>query len=328
MKIKKTHVYALLALIIISIAAFYYFYFRAHSPNNAPQAPGEKEKDKILWLVDEDGYLYYPSQRGEIKFRRDNYSRTNTTTVSKVIFQSKDTNIYGLLVLPVNFTHLLPGVVLLPGAGVSKESELRLAEKISGLGAAVLTIDQRGVGETGGIFPPIEADFQIFIKGEEPYQHKVVYDALRAYDLLKSAPFVDNERIIIAGESFGGRIATIAASIERGIKGVLIISSSGFDYKPKGDKQKDAFLESIDSDHYIDTITPRRLVIMQNARDKVIALNTAVNSYSKAAEPKRFVLVNDTTCNHGYCDSMYNGLASGLKFLFNVPRISSEIETK
>ncbi len=320
MKIKKRHIYGavFIAVLFIALAGAYYI---SKNKNMKKPAKADSSPDKtgtLVWLVDKDGYLVYPLNRGDIKFRRENYSQTENLTVSRIIYESKRGNIYGLLVLPKSAQDLLPGVVLLPGAGVSKESELNLAEKIAGLGAAVLTIEQRGVGETGGNFQNLEQDYADFLAAKEPYQHLMVYDALRAYDLLYSAPFVDPDRIMIAGESLGGRVAIIAAAIDRNIKGVLVISSAGFDFKGGPDLKKNAFIKSIDSDHYIEFITPRKIVMMHNSYDKSIPLKSAANSFSKAQEPKQFVLVNDTSCNHGYCDSMYKGMADALDYLVGI----------
>ena len=315
MKIKKSYVYAGIVILVMLAGIVFYFKFQIMNPKK----PVEKnETGKLAWFVDREGYLYYPLDRGKIKFRRDIYSETNGLAISKIVYQSARGNVYGLLALPKNISEQLPGVILLPGAGVSKENELKLAEKIAELGAAVLTIDQRGVGETNGDFPSLEQDYANFLQAKEPVQHLIVYDALKAYDLLYSAPFVDPDRIIIAGESLGGRIAIIAAAIDRNIKGVLVISSAGLDFAMTNDTKVNAFLNSIDSDHYIDVIAPRKLVIMHNLNDKVIPLSSAVNSYQKAQEPKRFVLVNDTSCNHGYCDSMYDGLVESLDYLVEI----------
>ena len=174
------------------------------------------------------------------------------------------------------------------------------------------------MGETKSAVTNLDQDFASFSIGQEPYQHLMVYDALRAYDLMKNVPFIDSSRIIIAGESLGGRIAIIATAIDRNVKGALVISSAGFDFKEKGDAQKDRFLKSIDSDHYISLISPRKLVMMHNANDKIIPVSFAAASFVKAQEPKKFALVNDTTCNHGYCDSMYNGLVESLDYLLDI----------
>jgi len=318
MKLKKNNLYVLIAaavLVVIIAAAFVYFR-PLLKPARQQEKPGEK--DTVVWLVDKDGYLVYPLDRGGIKFRRENYSETENLAISRVIYQSRNGNIYGLLAMPKNISEPLPGIVLLPGAGVSKESELGLAKKMAGLNAVVLTIDQGGVGETGGKVPTLDEDYSGFLQAREPYQHLMVYDALRGYDLLYSAPFVDPDRIIMAGESLGGRIAIIAAAIDRNIKGALAISSAGFDFKGGPDQNKNAFLKSIDADHYIGQITPRKVVMMHNAFDTKIPLNSAINTFSKAQEPKQFVLVNDTACNHGYCESMHDGLADALDYLVEI----------
>ena len=316
MKIKKDYLYAGIIILIVIAAAFFYL-----KPYFAKQkAPENRQKSDDSWAVDANGYLNYPANRGIVNFSRANYSDepNENIFVSKIVYRSRNGYVYGLLVLPKSVYGKRPGVVLLPGAGVSKESELALAKNISSLGAAVLAIDQRGVGETGGNFPSLDEDYNNFVNGKEPVQHLMVYDALRAYDLLYSAPFVDASKIILAGESLGGRIAIIATAIDRNINGVLVISSAGFGFKGGNDSNKNAFIKSIDSDHYIDKIAPRKLVMMHNLNDNVIPLDSAVNSYLKAQEPKKFVLVNDTGCNHGYCNSMYNGLVASLDYLVGI----------
>jgi len=316
MKIKKNHFYiGITVIVLVLIIGMYYFKFYVSS-KKIEEKPGQG--DKVQWMVDKNGYLYYPLKREQIKFHREEINGTDNLSISRIIYPSTRGNIYGLLVLPKKLSAEIPGVVLLPGAGVSKESELPLAEKIAELGIAVLTIDQRGVGETDGQVPSLDEDYSGFLNSQEPYQHLMVYDALRGFDLLYSAPFVDPSHIILVGESLGGRNAIIAAAIDRNIKGVLVISSAGFrgiGYKGGNDKMKNAFIDSIDSDHYIGLITPRKLVMIHNLNDRNIPVQSALNSFSLAQEPKRFIYVNDTSCNHGYCDSMYNGLVEGLKFV-------------
>jgi len=309
---KKIHLYTGLIVLIVIIAAL--LYYRPFFKNEKPIAENKKPE----WMVDGNGYLSYPLNRSKVEFSRTNLENNGSVLVSKIIFKSRNANIYGLLVMPTTADELLPGIVLLPGAGVSKESELALAKNIAQLDAAVLVLDQRGVGETDGNFPTWDEDFASFLNNKEPYQHIMVYDALRAYDLLDSAPFVDSGRVIMAGESLGGRIAVIAAALDRNIDGVLAISSSGFDFKDKGDVQKDRFLKSIDSDHYIGQITPRKIVMIHNLNDTMIPLSSAINTFGKAQEPKIFGIVNDTSCNHGYCEPMWPLITEGLDYLVGI----------
>ena len=313
MKIKKTHLYGGVIVIILLIAGVLYF-----KPFSKKEINVDTKNDTAEWLVDKNGYLSYPLERGKVKFSFTDLENNGSLLVRKVIFQSRNGNIYGLLVMPTSAEELPPGIVLLPGAGVSKESELSLAKDIAELGAVVLVLDQRGTGETNGYFPTLDEDFQSFLNGEEPVQHLMVYDALRAYDLLNDAPFVDSDRIAVMGESLGGRIAIIAAAIDRNINGVVVISSAGFDFKEKGDKEKDRFLKSIDSDHYIGLISPRKVVMIHSFNDTIIPLQSAIKSFEKAQDPKEFVLINETGCNHGYCGAMWNELVDALDYVVEI----------
>jgi len=329
MKIKKKDLYKVIVVVILVIFAIFFYFniFKSDKVGTKNITQASNKTDKIAWLVDTNGYLYYPLGRGEIKFTRENYSETENLTISKLIYQSRRGNIYGLLVLPKYITEQMPGIVLLPGAGVSKESELLLAEKISELGAAVLIIDQRGTGETDGDFPSLDDDYNSFLNSMEPVQHLMVYDALRGYDLLNSAPFIDKDRIILAGESLGARIAVIATAIDRNIDGVLVISSSGFDFQGGNDPDKNAFLKSIDMDHYIDLVAPRKIVMIHAINDSIVPISSAARTFSKAQEPKQFALINDTSCKHGYCDAMYTSLVDALDYLVEIrSRTLFEIE--
>ena len=310
MNIKKNHLYAGIIILVLLIGAGAYYY-KTHKS-------GQNPEEKILWMVDTRGLLYYPEARDEVEFIRENYKETDSLIISKVTFTSRRGNVYGLLVLPKKAEGLLPGVVLLPGAGVSKESELHLAEKIAELGAAVLTIDQRGVGEAGSLFPDLKEDLVIFSQGNEPYQHLLVYDALRSFDLLRSAPFVDPERIIIAGESLGGRVAIIATAIDKNVAGTLAISTASLKLNVGNETLSAAYAKSIDADSYIDMIAPRKLVMIHNQYDPAIPVEYAVRTYMKANDPKGFILINDTSCRHGYCDAMYPGLVESLNYLIGV----------
>ena len=324
MKVKKNHFYfGIIVLILIIMLAVYFNPFK-HKQGQAGQ---QTTQVNPLWSVDKNGYLYYPEDRGPVEFSRSNYSENGSITVSKIIYRSRGADIYGFLVLPKMVANTMPGAVLLPGAGVSKESELPLAEQISQLGVAVLTIDSRGVGETGGSFPNLDEDYSSFLQSKEPVQHLAVYDALRGFDLLRSAPFVDKNRVIIAGESLGGRVAIIATAIDKNVEGVFVISTAGFHFTGGNDTSKDIFIKSIDSDHYIDDITPRKLVMMHNYNDKNILVSSAATSFSIAQEPKGFLVVNDTTCSHGYCDSMYEGLVAGLDWIVGLNKVSDGNET-
>jgi hypothetical protein len=116
-----------------------------------------------------------------------------------------------------------PGVVLLPGATVTKEQEQGLAELLSGLGYATIALDQRN---RGGV--DVGGDLEMFLNGQEPTGPKMVHDALAAAEVLRMQPEIDPARIVYLGESNGGRFAIIASALDRRSRGVVAISTSGY----------------------------------------------------------------------------------------------------
>jgi uncharacterized protein len=312
MKIKKNSLYIAFGIMLVSV---FLFYILILSDKAQLEAPTDEEKIELYGFVDSEAFLHYPEDRGEVLFKRENYSDSEYLVVSKIEFQSFGTNVHALLVTPKNVTGAMPGIVLMPGAGVSKEIELGLAKKIASYGISVLTFDPRGIGETKGVITSIEQDLAAFANAQQPYQHLVIYDALRAFDLMREAPFIDQNNIILAGESFGARIAIIAAAIDPRIKGVLAISASGFNIQDSGNEARDIFLKSIDADHYIRKISPRKAVMIHNINDTTIPLSLALKTHSKAEGNIDLFLVEDGDCNHGYCESMNANLVRSLKIL-------------
>jgi len=60
----------------------------------------------------------------------------------------------------------------------------------------------------------LEYDFKLFSESKEPVEHMMVYDALRAVDVLKQDVRIDAQRIAVIGESNGGRFAIIATALD------------------------------------------------------------------------------------------------------------------
>lgn len=245
-----------------------------------------------------------------------NYTN-DSVDVYSVNFKSKDfmdykTLIYGLLFMPNNKKDV-PGIVLLPGGGVGKESFITRSVEMANLGYAVLVIDQRGIGQTGGFYPSMDEDYGIFASGKEPIQHLSVYDALAAYDVLRNIKNIDSKNIAIAGESMGGRYAIIAAALEERLKGVIVISSSGFHFK-NDNQPYTPYLLSIDPDNYISKISPRPVLMLQGDNDTIVKLEDANYTFNLAKEPKRLFIAEG--CGHGYCEKMSDEFTADLTILF------------
>ncbi len=262
------------------------------------------------YSVSQDGFLSY-TNRPPVNYTQTLLKDDENATMYKLTFDSKGQKIYALLAIPKNSPKSrngkIPGIFILYGATMNKEGEWGgIGSDLAKMGFAVLIIDQRGWGETGGIVPSFQADYSTFADGREPVQHLMVYDALSSYDILKSGPEIDPARIYASGESMGGRYAIIASSIEKGIAGALIISSSGYGFQQNQDPQAMRFLNSIDPNHYVAGISPRPLVMVHSRNDNVVPFVMGQETFSKAKEPKTFLTTEGV--GHSYVRVDMKGL--------------------
>jgi dienelactone hydrolase len=287
---------ALLAILILAVATWFVL---------LPREPA--------WTFSSTGILNYSKDRGNVLYDEADLGNTKDRLI-KVSYDSRGDKIYGILRIPKREGEKVPGIVLLPGAGVTKETEQRVASVLSEMGYATLTIDQRGIGESTNDVGSLQSNYEIFRHGGEPPVHKMVYDALRAYDLLSGRSEVDPNKIVFMGESMGGRTAIIAAAIEQRAKGVVGMSTGGYGLGAvTPDNNLTVFQRSIDPDAYIDLISPRKVLMIHSSKDNVIPLLNSENTFSFAKEPKRFV---NASCEiHGYCGEMRDGLETGLRWI-------------
>lgn len=254
------------------------------------------------WHVFDDGLLGYSLSKPE--YQLGPCESSENSTLCEVVFTSRDAKIAGLLRRPqTNQTRNVPGVVLLPGATVTKEQEQGLAKYLCSLGIASITLDQRNLG---GI--DIQGDLQKFLKGEEPIEHKMVHDALVAAEILRNQPGIDKNRIVYAGESNGARFAIIACSIDTKSRGVIAISTCGYGADEAiasgrlDDPNEVQFYRSIDPETYLGKITPRKFVMLHSLNDPIIPYEYANRTYEKALEPKE---MHTAECAvHGRCPEM------------------------
>ena|GEM_PF-2023182 len=229
----------------------------------------------------------------------DDFNTTEYAEVYKVAYQSRGATIYGLLSVPHSCKEDRPcdAFVLLPADSITKESEQKwLGNKLNSMGFITLAIDQRGIGETGGSVPSLKENFATWAAGRETTQSMMVYDALAAYDLLLSRP--ETKGVYLEGESMGGRQAIIAGAIERGVKGLLLISTSGYGLPETPYQNMTDFLAYIDPDSYIGEISPRKILMIHGTGDWVISPEVAKRTYGFAKPPKKFILVEGKF--HGY----------------------------
>lgn len=268
------------------------------------------------WYVNETGIISYPIERGTPVFQSVIVNYSDTYSLEYINYSSRDTLISALLWLP-NSTTRVPGVLILPGAGVKKEDEQGLAMQMAYMGYASMVIDQRNLGGVN-----ISLDSQLFGEGKEPLEHRMVFDALRAVDVMRTYPEIDPDRVVIVGISNGGRFGIIAAAIDPSISGVVGISTSGYDTESyiienEGQISEEGkrFLRSIDPDSYLDRLPPRRFVLIHMVNDTLIPVWAAQATFDKADEPKAFYPVEGE--GHGYNAAMRAVLEEELGQIFS-----------
>lgn len=268
-----------------------------------------KEGDK--WTVSKEGLLSYPENRGHVEIKVLKTELKGTYSIETISFASKDYIVEGLLRIPLS-AKKVPAIVILPGATVPKEGTQTLAEIFSNIGYASLGIEQRN---RGGV--DFRSDYDMWKDGKEPVQHKMVFDALRSVDVLRQDLRIDSERIAILGESNGGRFAIIASAIDPRIKGVIGISTSGYDIESEiakiSDENMIRFYRSVDPDTYLGYIPPRKLVMMHSVNDTIIQIDIAKKTFNKAREPKQFYEIN--TGGHGFSEEMRAPLENELRLM-------------
>jgi len=246
------------------------------------------------------------------------------SSFSEVSFESRGAEIAAILRMPGPEikkkikTQNISGIVLLPGATVSKEAEQGLARRLADLGYASITLDQRNLG---GIDP--QGDLQHFLQDQEPEEHKMVYDALAAAMILRDRPEIDRDRIIYAGESNGGRFAIIACALDKEARGVLAISTCSYGtaaaIASAGsalDIDSARFYLSIDPESYLGEVSPRPLVMIHSLNDTIIPYSLAEQTYALSREPKSLHTVGCAT--HGYCREMDIALKEELEKMSEV----------
>ena len=265
------------------------------------------------WRVTDDGMLEYPDAECTPEYQLAMLETADNYSLYEVTFTSRGTEISGLMRMPgTSHEKDVPGVVMLPGATVTKEGGQGLAKYLCSLGYASIALDQRNLG-----IVDMRGDLQTFLNGEEPTEHKMVHDALAAAAVLRNQPGIDQERIVFAGESNGARFAIIACALDPKARGVIAISTCGYGVDSAiasgqlNDPDVIRFYRSIDPDTYLGKIPPRKFVMIHSLNDTVIPYESAQQTYAKAGESKELHTVECAT--HGYCEGMDAALKTELE---------------
>src|SRR6185436_4144365 len=141
----------------------------------------------------------------------------------QVTFQNAKAGITlaGTLTTPAGTTPS-PAVVLITGSGAEDRDEtvfghkpfLVLADTLTRKGVAVLRVDDRGVGGSGG-------------KVDTSTSEDFAEDALAGIAYLKTRPDIDAKHIGLIGHSEGGLIAPIAATRSKDVAFIVLMAGPG-----------------------------------------------------------------------------------------------------
>ncbi len=125
----------------------------------------------------------------------------------------------GRLYLPTSVPAPLPAVVVLHGYLANLAFvEVPWARDLAALGCAVLLVDRRGHGRSGGDWwPPAAASDGVVAQDA---------DAAAALAYLRHLPAIDPSRLAVLGHSDGGTAAIIAGSTDWGLSATVALSAS------------------------------------------------------------------------------------------------------
>jgi len=149
-------------------------------------------------------------------------------TAEEVTIEAKGFTLAGTLLLPKSAKRPLPAVITITGSGQQTRDEpipypnlaaykpfRQVAETLAARGIAVLRVDDRGVGGSGGrdtLRTAATSNFADDVRAEVAY--------------LRSRPEIDPKRIALVGHSEGGIIAPMVASNDPQIAAIVLMAGS------------------------------------------------------------------------------------------------------
>lgn len=150
-------------------------------------------------------------------------------TAEEVTVPAKGFTLAGTLLLPKNAKRPLPAVITITGSGQQTRDEpvpfsglekyrpmRQIAEALAGRGIAVLRVDDRGVGGSGGrdtLATVTTSSFADDVRAEVAY--------------LRSRSEIDAKRIALVGHSEGGIIAPMVAASDPDLAAIVLMAGSG-----------------------------------------------------------------------------------------------------
>jgi len=178
-----------------------------------------------------------------------------------------------------------PAMVILHGAGSSKESHADFGRACAGNGWAAVSYDQRGHGESS-----------------EPMSPAALGDVGRMAGLIASRDGVDAARVCVRGSSMGGYLAIHAAATERRIAGAIAVCPASEQGLRRGLRDGslemradieglDAWLSEHDLRSAVADVEPKPLILLHAQGDERVPYAWSEELYARAGEPSRLVIL-------------------------------------
>lgn len=258
------------------------------------------------YSVDNNGVLHYPQDRGDINIEILKTEDLGNYTIQTLTFPTKGTKISALLYTPKNPK---VGLVWIPAAGKRKVDAMDRGEAFASLGIATLIVDVRGFGDTQWQQQSGEEEYKKFSNGEEPYDHLVVYDALRSIDVMRKLGY---KCVLLGGESNGGRISINSGAVDKSINGLLLMSTAGYGemYNPVFEIRR--YYSSINPDHYAPLLN-MPVAFIHDKKDPTIPYDVGEKTYFKIVAEKKMLTISKGC--HGYCPTMHDSVKQAFDYL-------------
>jgi dienelactone hydrolase len=181
-----------------------------------------------------------------------------------------------------------PAMVILHGAGSSKENHADFGRRCAAAGWAALAYDQRGHGD-----------------GDDEMSAEVVADCARMARLLAEHEGVDPTRVCVRGSSMGGFVAIHAAATSEAIAGVIAICPAGEEHLLRGLREQslefragdraradlEAWLSEHDLGDAIALVGPKPTILIHAAGDERIPSDFSAELAARAVEPCKLIIV-------------------------------------
>ena len=130
------------------------------------------------------------------------------------------------LTMPRTRSGRIPAVITISGSGAQDRDEAiagmrgyrpfrEVAEALAARGVAVLRYDDRGFGESGGVYgTATTADF--------------ANDTRAVISYLRARPEIDPDRIFLVGHSEGGMVAPMVAAEDKRLRGIVLLAGPAY----------------------------------------------------------------------------------------------------